>query len=307
MRFVFFGTDSFVVPILSALLELKGHSCVGVITAPDRKGRGNKTVPSAVKVIANEKSLPVYTPEKLKDFFETYKTELAPDFAVIASYGKIISQKYIDATPRGILNIHPSLLPRYRGPSPVPATILSGDTKTGVAIMKIDAGVDTGDILAIEEVPLSGFETSQELLHDLFAKGAKLLQKVLPEYLNGTLVPKPQDNSLANTSRMFSKEDGKLNFNEPAELLERKIRALNPWPSTYTHLEGQTVKITKARVAEGLKKELHPGTIATENSRFFVGTKTHPLEILEVKPEGKKLQSASEFLRGHNVHGKTFL
>lgn len=307
MRFVFFGTDEFVVPVLSALLAMNEYECVGVVTAPDRKGRGSTKIPSPVKLFAEEKKVPVFTPEKLKDFFEIYTTELHPDFAVIASYGKIISQKFIDATPKGILNIHPSLLPKHRGPSPVPATILSGDTETGVAIMNIDAGVDTGEILATERMSLSGDETTPLLLSKLFEKGAKMLVEVLPAYLNGTLTLTPQDHSQSTHTTMFAKEDGKLNFHESAEMLERKIRALNPWPGTFATLEGSNVKILKCRVASELKKELHPGTIATENSQFFVGTGTVPLEILELKPEGKTAQAASEFLRGHNVHGKTFL
>lgn len=306
-RFVFFGTDSFVVPVLSALVNLPEYECVGVITAPDRKGRGNKTIQSPVNVFAQESGLNVFTPEKLKDFFEVYTKDLRPDFAVIASYGKIISQKYIDATPKGIINIHPSLLPKYRGPSPVPATILAGDAKTGVTLMIIDAGVDSGDILAKEEFRLKGNETTTVLLSRLFTLGAEMLQRVLPQYLNGTLTPVPQNNTVATHTKLFTKEDGKLDFSESAEILERKIRALNPWPSTYSSLEGKIVKILQAEMQNTLKKELSPGTILAEKNGFFVGTGTLPLKILLLQEEGKKPQEADTFLIGHDVSGKKFL
>lgn len=306
-RFVFFGTDSFVVPVLSALVKLPAYECVGVITSPDRKGRGNKTIQSPVNIFAQELGLGVFTPEKLKDFFEVYTKDLRPNFAVIASYGKIISQKYIDATPHGIINIHPSLLPKYRGPSPVPATILAGDTKTGVTLMKIDAGVDSGDLLAKEEVHLKGSETTPELLSQLFIVGANMLQRVLPRYLDGTLSPVPQDNTEATYTKMFKKEDGKLNFNESADILERSIRALNPWPSTYSSLDDKTVKILQVETTNTLKKELAPGTIWVENNNFFVGTGTLPLKILLLQEEGKKPQKADTFLIGHDVSGKKFL
>ncbi len=295
-RFIFFGTDTFVVPVLETLLTLP-YECVGVVTAPDRKGRGSQIIPSPVKQCALKRGLKVFTPEKLKDFFDTYQG-LAPDFAVIASYGKIISQKFIDATPLGILNIHPSLLPRHRGPSPVPATILAGDTMTGVAIMKIDAGVDTGDILAMEEHELSGTETTPQLLDELFIQGAQLLAKTLDSYLAGSLLPHEQPGEGATHSSMLQKDDGKLDFTESAEVVERKVRALNPWPGTFAQLSGQRIKILSVRLTEKLKKALTPGTIQQESDQLFVGTGTSPLEILELQKEGKTKQSAAEFIRG---------
>lgn len=303
-RFVFFGTDSFVVPVLEALLTLP-YECVGVVTAPDKKGRKDQLIPSPIKSVAEAHGLAVFTPQKMKDFFDVYQN-LRPDFAVVASYGKIIPQSFIDATPSGILNVHPSLLPRHRGPSPVPATILAGDTQTGVSIMKIDAGVDTGDLLAVETMSLAGTETTSKLLETLFVAGASLLKKILPMYLEGKLSLHPQEKEGATHSSMFSKSDGKINFLETAENIERKVRALNPWPGTYATLDGQTVKILSVRMTPSLKNDLAPGTIRAEKNKIFVATADGLMEILALQPEGKKRQTADEFLRGHQIHGKTF-
>lgn len=303
-RFVFFGTDEFVVPVLEALFSLP-YECVAVVTTPDKKGRKGEQIPSAIKRIAQTHGVDVFTPQKMKDFFETYKS-LQPDFAVVASYGKIIPQSFIEATPKGILNIHPSLLPRHRGPSPVPATILAGDKKTGVAIMKIDAGVDTGDILDTAAIDLIGRETTPELLDLLFVKGADLLKKILPSYLSGKLTPRKQKATDATHSTFFSKEDGKIDFNDGAQMIERKVRALNPWPGTHAKLEGQMIKILSTHYEDSLKNDLTPGTIRAEKNKIFVATPDGLLEILTLQPEGKKPQTAEEFLRGHQVDGKTF-
>jgi methionyl-tRNA formyltransferase len=304
-RFIFFGTDSFVVPVLEALLTLP-YECVGVVTAADRKGRGKKVIPSPVKVFGISHHLAVFTPEKLKDFYETFE-KLTPDFCIIASYGKIIPQKFIDLPPFGILNIHPSLLPRHRGPSPVPATILAGDTKTGVAIMKIDAGVDTGELLDVQEFALTGTETTPQLLDSLFKIGATKLTSVLPQYLEGNLQPRSQATEGATHSTMFAKDQGKLDFNENVEILERKVRALNPWPGTFVTLNGQKLKVLRLEAQPGLKKDLLPGTITTENNTLEVAAKNGTVKITELQPEGKKPQKAEEFLRGHRVSGQQFI
>ena len=294
LKIVFFGTSAFAVPALEALVA-SGMSPVAVVTAPDKPaGRGRKMTASPVKAfLTSHVSTPsvdnlILQPEKLDiSFFETI-AELKPDFGVVASYGKILPRALLDLFPRGILNIHPSLLPLYRGSSPIQTTILNGDTKTGVTIMLMDEKMDHGPILAQKELtsppnPLSfvsrgGKKTYQELHDELAKLGANLLVETLPKYLDGKITPIPQDDAKATYTKMIKKEDGLIDWSRDAEYIERMVRAYNPWPSAYAKLKnGKILKIKKAEVVDG------------------------KLVPLVVQPEGKKEMPADAYLRGNQL------
>ena len=298
-RFVFFGTSDFAVPSLQKLLESSEFECVGVVTNADKKvGRKQELLASPAKREALKHGLTVHTPSKLKEFFETYKS-LSPDFGVVVSYGKIIPKDFIDLPEFGIINVHASLLPRHRGAAPIQSTILAGDTETGITIMKIDPGVDTGPTLAMQKVLVSPHETSAELFERLAPLGAKLLAETLPRYFSGEIQPQPQPEEGATYASMIKKEDGRLNFAEPAEILERKVRAYTPWPGAFFLLEGKMVKVFSAGVVNSLKNDLQPGIIHVENQKLLIGTSQEMLEIQELQREGKKRQSATQFILGY--------
>jgi len=282
MKVIFFGTSEFAIPSLEALIEANS-GLIAVITAPDRlAGRGKKQILSPVKTWLKESApkIKILEPEKINDDFISEISKLAPDLGIVASYGKILPQKLIDMFPKGILNVHPSLLSKYRGASPIQTTILNGDTKTGVSIMLVDSKMDHGPILARKELDIASppeVEWDYEFLHDTLAKfGAKLLIETLPKWINGEITPEVQNESMATYTKMLKKEDGLIDWSKPAEYIERMIRAYNPWPGTFTKMKnGKILKIKKAEISNG------------------------KLKILIVQPEGKKEMPYEAFLRGN--------
>lgn len=280
MKIVFWGSSEFAVLALEAL-KRAGFDIGLVITQPDApQGRHLRLQACPVAKKAQELDLPLFQPERLKnEEIELKIRAQGAEVFVVAAYGRIIPQNLLDLAPKGTINIHPSLLPKYRGPSPIQSAILNGDTETGVSIMLLDKEMDHGPILAQEIVPLAPTTTAPELEKTLSALGAELLIKTLPEYLNGKIVAKEQDHSQATICKMLKKEDGKINWTEPAEVIERKIRALQPWPGTFTFYQEngkeQLLKIHKANVIDGVLK----------------------LEI--VQPAGKTPMSFADFLKGH--------
>jgi len=296
-RIVFIGSPDFAVPILQALA---GHQrVVGVVTQPDRPaGRGRKVTPPPVKVLAQELGIPVLQPGKLH-LDTTAKEQLLawkPTLIVVAAFGQILKTDVLELAPYGCLNVHASLLPRWRGVSPIQAAILNEDEETGVTIMKMDAGIDTGDILTTRSIPILAEDTGGTLSAKLALLGAELLIDTLPAYLNGKITPQPQGDSPTPYVTMIQKSDGELDFQQPAAVLARKVRAYHPWPGTFTHWAGKPLKIHTAHPI--LTTSTHPGMLTIYQGLPAIGTSQGLLVIEELQPAGKKPLSGEIFLRG---------
>ncbi len=300
-RVVFMGTSSFAVPALRGLVQ-GGYDVVQVVTQPDRPaGRERRPMPSPVKVLAQELGLPIWQPEGLRTSEALDRLRrFEPDVIVVAAYGEILRRAVLSLPPRGCLNLHASLLPRHRGPAPVPATILAGDAVTGVTLMLMDEGIDTGPILAQKEMPLTGKERQDELLHRLAELGATLLCEALPAWLAGKIAPRPQDESQATYCRMLRKEDGRIDWSRPAWYIERMTRAYHPWPGAYTFLHGRLLRVLRASLApQPLPGP--PGHVRVEGQELLVATGEGTLRIDEVQLEGKRPLPAGDFVRGQRM------
>ena len=301
-RIVFFGTPSFAIPILQDLL--KGpDKVVGVVTQPDReKGRGRKVVISPVKELALLHGLIPLQPEKAKEetFRETLKS-LQPDLMVVVAYGQILPRSVIDIPRYGAVNVHASLLPKYRGAAPVAWAILSGEKVTGVTTMLMDQGMDTGDILLQAETPIGSEETCETLLGRLSSLGARLLAKTLEKMKAGDIRPSPQDHSEATFAPPLKKENGHIDWEKAAEEIDRRVRAFNPWPGAYTKLDDQLLKVYKGEVREKVPSG-KTGAVVWVGSDFIeVETGKGAYLLKEVQLEGRRRMGIREFLSGHPV------
>ena len=298
MRIILFGTPAFAIPIADALRSL--GEVVAVVTQPDRpKGRKQILTPPALKAWAQKHGIPVLQPEKLDaDFLKTAQNA-SPDVGVIASYGNIIPKSVLDIFPRGIVNVHPSLLPRHRGASPVQATILSGDSIAGITLMLTDEEMDHGPIIAQEHLPIWPHESAHELQERLSHHAAELLANVLPEWVAGKRKAEPQDHAAATYTKMFNREDGKIDWTQPAGAIERQIRALNPWPGTFTTLpDGTRLKVLYIGVLAG--ETADPGTVRKgETGEPEVRAEDAWIRLIRVQPEGKTEMDGRAFLNGH--------
>ena len=303
------GTPDFSVKALKTLAE-NGFEIAAVVTQPDKpRGRGKELAVTPVKKAALELGLKVYQPARVREeaFIETVR-EAAPDVIVVSAFGQIIPKALLELPRYGCINIHASLLPKYRGAAPIQWAVIDGEQVSGVTIMQMDEGLDTGDMLAKTEVPLDPEETGGSLFDKLSEAGAKLLAETLPKLEQGGLEPEKQPaDSPTAYARMIRKEDGRMDWTQPAEILERKIRGLNPWPSAYTKLNGKILKIWKAEVLPGNSGNA-PGTV-TEAGRagFCVQTGNGCLKLLEVQLEGKKRMEAEVFLRGFHTDPGTVM
>ncbi len=294
-RTVFMGSSDFSVSILEELA--RHYQVAGVITQADKPaGRGKQLTPPPVKLKAQELSLPILQPEKLKtpEVLEQL-VNWQPDFIVVAAYGKILRQNILDLPRFGCINVHASYLPRWRGASPIQAAILNGDISTGVTIMIMDAGVDTGPILSREKVLIEPEDDSKTLSSRLASTGSRWLISTLDAYLSGSLNPLPQEEDGATYAAMIQKEDGALDFLKPAVELERKVRAFIEWPGAVMDYDGQVLKVRKARVLPG-KGE--PGERSIIDRFPCVNTVDGRLMLLEVKPAGRNWMSGADFLHG---------
>lgn len=301
-RVVFMGSPDFAVPILLALAEK--FTVVGVVSQPDRKaGRGRKQLKQpAVKTAAHALNLPIIQPSSLKKDPAAVNQIRAwnPDIIVVAAYGQILRPEVLDLPQNGCLNVHASLLPRWRGAAPINAAILNGDRETGITIMRMDAGMDTGPILSQHAIPIAEDETAGTLFKKLSTLGAELLIKTIPAYLDHRIEPKVQDESLVTYAPMLKKSDGELDFSHPAAYLARQVRAFNPWPGTYTVWKDKTFKIHQAsHIDEGsLAFTVMPGERTSYNGVPAIGA-TDGLLILEVvQPAGRKRLPGKQFLQG---------
>ncbi len=301
MRIVFLGTPEFAVPTLERAFEA-GHEIAAVVTQPDRpKGRGRQLAAPPVKETALRLGLAVHQPERIRtpEAIELLRS-LKPDAMVVVGYGKIIPQAAIDIPPHGIVNVHASLLPRYRGAAPVQWAIANGETVTGVTTMRIDAGLDTGDILLQRETAIGAEETAVDLGHRLAAMGADLLVETLAGLERGEIVPRPQNSAEATLAPVLKKEDGLIDWTRPAAEIANRIRGFKPWPGCYTHLRGRAIGISRARAGASAAGE--PGSVHPIRGRIVVtcGDST-ALEILEVQMEGRKAMDAAAFQNGYHL------
>jgi methionyl-tRNA formyltransferase len=301
-RIVFFGTPSFAITTLQELL--KGpDKLVGVVTQPDReKGRGRKVVISPVKELALRHDLIPLQPEKAKEeAFQEILKGLRPDLMVVVAYGQILPRSVLDIPKYGAVNVHASLLPKYRGAAPIAWAILNGEKMTGVTTMVMDEGMDTGDILLQTETPIGDGETC-ETLHDRLASlGAQLLSETLEKMKAGTIRPIPQDHSKATYAPPLNKEDGHLDWKKEAEEIDRQVRAFNPWPGAFTKLDGLLLKVYKGEV-RGKAPSGKAGTVIWVGSDFIeVEAGKGSYLLREVQLEGKRRMTIREFLSGHPV------
>jgi len=301
-RIVFFGTPSFAIPILEGLLR-GPDKVVGVVTQPDReKGRGRKVVISPVKELTLQHGLIPLQPEKAREeAFQEALKHLQPDLMVVVAYGQILPRSVLDVPKYGAVNVHASLLPKYRGAAPIARAILNGEKATGVTTMVMDEGMDTGDILLQAETPIGNEETC-EALHDRLAfLGAQLLSETLEKLKAGTIRPIPQDHAKATYAPPLKKEDGHIDWKKEAGEIDRQVRALNPWPGAFTKLAGLLLKVYKGEIREKVPSG-KAGAVVWVGSDFIeVETGKGSYLLKEVQLEGRRRMAIREFLSGHPI------
>lgn len=304
MRIVFAGTPEFALEPLKALLDSKSkHQIVGVFTQPDRPaGRGQNLHLSPVKELALLHHIPVYQPLRLKDPLEqALLRDLDPDLMVVVAYGLILPQAVLEFPKYGCINIHASLLPRWRGAAPIQHALLAGDLCTGISIMQMDAGLDTGDVLFTYPYDIKPTETSKTLHDTLSVLGAKALMETLEKLESGTLSPQKQNSEASTYAHKISKQDAKIDWTCTAEDLDRKIRAFNPWPIAFTELQGQTIRVWAAR-SEALAVDAVPGTIIRcDKDSIDVATGAGVLKLLELQLPGGKRLPVREILKSKHA------
>jgi methionyl-tRNA formyltransferase len=305
MRLVFCGTPQFAVPTLERLVE-SGHSVSLVVTQPDRpRGRGMEVAVSPVKDAAARLEIAVVQPASVKNNAE-FRDQLAtigPDAIIVVGYGRIIPQWMIDLPRFGNLNLHASLLPKYRGAAPIQWAIANGESVTGVTTMRIDAGLDTGDVLMQREIAIGSDDTAVTLAPRLASFGAELTLETLRGLENGEVRPTPQDDSGATLAPILKKEDGRMDFSRTAGDLFNRLRGFQPWPGAFTSLKGKMLQVHRARPVQYTRK-LMPGQIAVDRTRLFVGCGTDKdtdtaLELIDIQLEGKRRMTAQEFINGY--------
>lgn len=312
MKILFMGTPDFAVETLETLLQSE-HEVIGVVTQPDKpKGRSGKMQFSPVKEKALEYGIQVYQPQRVRD--ETFLFEvrrICPDVIVVVAFGQILSKELLEVPKYGCLNVHASLLPKLRGAAPIQWSVIQGDKESGVTIMQMDEGLDTGDMLLVEKYELAPKETGGSLFDKLAKLGGPMILKVLQAAEEGTLQPVPQKHEEHTYAGMLSKATGQMDFSKSAEELERLIRGLNPWPSAYCFLDGKMLKIWEADVLETAGRDtsdMENGAVVSVGKKdFTVKTGKGFLKILSLQLEGKKRMDTDAFLRGYDLQAGTVL
>jgi methionyl-tRNA formyltransferase len=303
MPVVFFGSPDFALPSLKALIN-SGEFVAAVVTQPDKpRGRGRKLKPSTIKQCAIDNGIKVLTPMGMDD--EAFLAEiegLKPEFLVVVAFGRILSKRILGIPARGAINVHASLLPKYRGASPVAWSILKGDRETGVTTMMMDEGLDTGDILLQEPVPIEDEDTAGSMSIKLSEAGGGLLVKTLDGIRMGTVKPQSQGNTPTEYARLLSKEDGHIDWSKGTMEIHNMVRALSPWPSAYSFLRGQRLKLTGTSPGGPAPKDAGEGTVTeTGADHFGVKTADGTLRVLRLQPGGKREMSAGDFLLGREL------
>ena len=301
------GTPDFAVPGLQALINDPRFKIAAVITQADKPvGRQQELLPTPVKKVALENNLEVWQPKRLKNIADKIRAA-APDFIVVIAYGQILSEEVLVIPKIACVNVHASLLPKYRGAACLQAPILNGDPETGVTVMLMDKGLDTGNILRQERIELTDSETLATLHDKLSTLGAKILGDTLIDYAAGKIKPQLQNNEIASYITTIKKEDGRIDWLKPAEVIERQNRAFNPWPGTFSLLNGKLIKIIKAKVTPNNDKNLISGQIFMTEDGLAVRCGQNALLILELQLEGKKATDFKSFLAGHKeIIGQKF-
>lgn len=303
LRIVFMGTPDIACPTLQALATTPDFQVVGVVVQPDKpKGRDLKLQPPPVKELAQRLDLPVLQPERARnEAFLAQLRELRPDLIAVLAYGQILPQAILDLPTHGCLNIHTSLLPRWRGAAPIQWAILEGDAESGVTIMRMDAGLDTGGVVATRATPIAPGDNAQTLHDRLAVLGTELLVQTIPRYVSGELQPRPQPAEGVTYARKLAKDDGRLDWSQPAHVLHNRLRAFTPWPGTFTFLPAQPkpllLKVWRAELADGSGQ---PGQVLlADKSSLTIACRERALRLLEVQKEGSRRMTAAEFLAGH--------
>ncbi len=299
IKTVFFGTPEFAVPILHALSDIFPVSAV--VTQPTRpRGRGKALTPPPVKILAESLGIPVLQPQKTRDpAFIKILSGLKPDLILTAAYGNILPSGILDLPRLGCINVHASLLPKHRGAAPINWSLINGDTKTGITMIKMDKGIDTGPILARQTLEIAPSDNAETLGEKLSYAAAEMLPDFLNAFVNNKITQKPQDNRYASYSPMLKKKDGLLDWSQSAELLHNRIRGLYPWPVAYTYLNEKQLRLI---ASEAVKGQAPPGEIVEAGKEtLIVGTGAGLLSIKEIQPAGKKPMHIRSFLQGHRL------
>jgi methionyl-tRNA formyltransferase len=302
-KILFIGTPHFAATTLEELVE-RGFYITGVICQPDKQsGRGRVLEAPAVKKSAIKHNIPVFQPTSPQELTEAVKNNM-PDLIVVVAYGKKIPDEALDVPKYKTLNIHGSLLPDYRGASCIAQAILDGKTITGISIIEMSADIDAGAIISQQSIEIVAEDTTAALTEKLAELSAKLIVKVIPDWVEGKIQPTEQEHEKATVCHLIKKEDGRIDWQKPAVEIERMIRAYIPWPNAYTFLDDKMIKILAAKLTE---KNIKPGEILIENNKLFVGTGEKSLKILKMKPENSKEITAIDFINGHrDINGKVF-
>lgn len=304
MRVVFLGTPDFAVPVLTAVAQSR-HELVAVVSQPDRaRNRKNELLPTPVHAAADQLGLPCYLFERIRDHVAELRA-LRPDIMVTAAYGQILTQEVLDVPAHGVINVHASLLPKYRGSSPIQWAVINGETETGVTIMKTERGLDCGEILRFAKTPIGDKETAGDLFERLQWLGARLAVEELDAIEAGTSSGQKQDDAAATFCGKLTKADGELNFNRPARVLHNRIRGLNPWPIAYTFWNGEQLKVYASSVTDckGMPGEV----IVSDGRKLLVACADGALSLESVQLPGKRVVTAAEFLAGHKIQAGTVL
>lgn len=298
VRTIFIGTPTFALPSMEALLNDPFFNVIAVITQPDRPvGRNQVLMQSPVKALAIKKGLPVFQPEKIRNYVAEIEA-LKPDLIVLVAYGQIIPKGILDLPKYGCINVHGSLLPKYRGAAVIQAPIMNGDLETGVTIMKMDVGLDTGPIIAQSSIKLEPNETAATLFPKVAQLGAQTLPGTLKRYIAGGIKLQSQDEAAASYVKVLSKEDAAIDWKKTATEVERQVRAMSPWPGAWTRWNGKVLKITEVDQAILQINQYHPGQTFVNNGRLVVQCGINSLAIKRLQLEGKNEMSAEDFLRG---------
>ena len=302
LRLVFFGTPAFAVPTLAALLE-SPHDVVGVVTQPDKpRGRGQRVSDAPVKALAVARGLPVHQPARLsRELFETDFQSLGADLGVVAAYGKILPEWLLQTPRLGLINVHASLLPKYRGAAPIQRAVVNGETETGVTIMRVVKALDAGPMLARAVRPIGPDDPSDAVERDLATLGADLLVSVLGPLAAGELLEVPQDDALATYAPRLTKDEGLLDFRRPALDVHNQIRGLRPWPAAHTFLDGARLVVHRARLSSVLGAA-EPGTCVTSDlaSITVMCGDGRAIDVLDIQPEGRRVMTARDYQAGHS-------
>jgi methionyl-tRNA formyltransferase len=298
-RTIFLGTGAFAVPVVKALAEHPSAELVSVVTAPPRTGSRGKPAEPPVAVWAEQAGVPLLRPTRLRSSESIAAiAQLRPDLLVLADYGQIVPDELLDMGRHGALNLHPSLLPVYRGATPIPAAILAGDPETGVTLMEMDEGLDTGPVIAQWRIALNGNETAPELEEKLADLAARLLAATLEHWLAGKITPEPQTDSDSTLTRPLRRDDGRIDPRKSAIEIERQVRAYQPWPGTFLESGSRRLVVWRAHVLEQFDAELEIGALVRTDDGMALATSQGLLAMDEVQPAGGRRMTASELLRG---------